>query len=628
MTQAEDYDIVGSYNNQIFSPIDAERSINCYAYLDPLGKKKKSLVYTSGLINGNFVFPNAANGFRAQFVFNNIQYVVIGANVYSITTAGVVSQLNPNNKPLATTVGYVGIDANSFQIIFVDGQNGYIYDTITSIFSEITDSSFPDAPNGNPIDVCYLDGFFVVANGETNTFQLSMFNQGLVWGPDYTSGTGNGFLAASSGSPDLILSSGTTLNYQTGTPIQFNGATLPTGTPAITAGVTYYVKTVVNSTTFTISVTNGGTAITFATTGSSGDIFVTNSGQLQLGEITSHPGTIVACRTLHRRLFLFSQFFTEVWENAGVGSNLPFRRNNALLMEYGCPCIGSIAVDFDIMCFQSQTRGGLGAVMEVSGTQPIPISTSALDAQLSLYAAKQQMADCRAFLIKENNLIFYRMNWTLANHTFVYNITQSDPTSEATKMWHEEEILTYSRHPAQTHAYFNGMNYVGDYASPILYIMDRNTYNNNGQSIRRARITKAFYPPGGNRIRIDRLQIDLLQGNIAEAGIIDLVQDISTEDGLILLTESGLDIETEQDFMVTNPITPILFMSISKDGGQTYGYSTPAPLGFIGQRTFRTVYRKLGTTKRGQSFVIKLEFYDQVPFVCMGASWAMETLPE
>jgi hypothetical protein len=80
--------------------------------------------------------------------------------------------------------------------------------------------------------------------------------------------------------------------------------------------------------------------------------------------------------------------------------------------------------------------------------------------------------------------------------------------------------------------------------------------------------------------------------------------------------------------MVTNPITPILFMSISKDGGQTYGYSTPAPLGFIGQRTFRTVYRKLGTTKRGQSFVIKLEFYDQVPFVCMGASWAMETLPE
>ena len=118
-----------------------------------------------------------------------------------------------------TTSGYVGIDANQFQVIFVDGQNGWIWDTNTSLFEQITDPSFPALP----IDVCYIDGFFIVASGGTNNFQLSMFNQGLVWGPDFTSGTGNSFVATSGGSPNLVLTSGTTLNYQVGTPIEFNG---------------------------------------------------------------------------------------------------------------------------------------------------------------------------------------------------------------------------------------------------------------------------------------------------------------------------------------------------------------------------------------------------------------------
>ena len=49
--------------------------------------------------------------------------------------------------------------------------------------------------------------------------------------------------------------------------------------------------------------------------------------------------------------FYFLSFLHEVWENAGLGVNLPFRRNNTLLMEYGTPAIGSISVSFDTMIF-------------------------------------------------------------------------------------------------------------------------------------------------------------------------------------------------------------------------------------------------------------------------------------
>ncbi len=355
---------------------------------------------------------------------------------------------------------------------------------------------------------------------------------------------------------------------------------------------------------------------------------MTNNGQLQQGSVTSHPGTLVACRTLHRQLFLFSQFFTEVWTNAGLGTNLPFRRNNSLLMEYGTPAIGSIAVGFDKMFFLSQDRDGLGSVMEVVGSQSIPVSNRALDFQLAQYAEVGHVADCRAFLIKENGIIFYRMNFTLANHTFVYNVTLSNAQSEEGKLWHEEEVLNGDRHPAQTHAYFNGKNYVGNYALPILYQVDDKVYTNAGEIIRRMRITKAFVPPGYQRIRVDKLQIDVLQGNIAS--LQPTIEEITldTEDAFILTTESGIDIITEQGTILYNPQNLFIFLSISKDGGQTYGYSVSAPMGGIGQRTFRTLWRKRGTTKRGQAFVAKFEFFDAVPFIILGAAWAIEVLPE
>lgn len=618
MIQSVDYDIVGSYNNQRVSSIDSERSVNLFQYNDPLGKKRKSLINTSGLINTETTFPSATLGFRAQFVFNNFEYDVIGDHVYRRDTTGNVSLLGTLTN---TTAGYVGVDANTFQIIFVDGINGYIWDTMANTFNQITDTNFP----AQPIDVTYLDGYFIVANGNTNTFQLSLFNQGMVWGPSGPTGTGDVFTASTITN---LITVASTANYATGVPITFSTTgSLPT---PLNASDNYYAIRI-SSTTLQVATTYanaiGGIPIVLTSNGT-GTNTISSLGELQLGSMTSQPGTIVACRTLHRRLFLFSQFFTEVWENAGIGTNLPFRRTNSLLIEYGTPAIGSISVGFDKLFFLSQDRDGLGAVMEVLGTEAIPISTRALDFQLAQYAALQQISDCRAFLIKENGLIFYRMNFTLANHTFIYNVTFSVPTNEESKLWHEEEVLNGDRHPAQTHAYFNGINYVGNYKLPTLYQVDSQTYTNDGEAIRRMRIGKPIVPPGYQRTRIDRFQLDLLQGNIAELGNTSLTINLLTENSLDLLTEAGDEILIEQEQTLSTPIHPFVFLSLSKDGGQTYGYSVKSPMGFIGQRSFRTLWRKLGVVPRGQAYVPKVEFFDKVPFVIMGASWVFEVMPE
>lgn len=602
-SECKDYDFVGSYDNQRISTINAERSVNVFEYLDPNGKRQKSLVSTSGLVDSALTFAPEVGGSRGTFVFNNSIYQVFGASLFLIT--GTVGSLTKSLiGSLVTSAGYVGIDANQYQVIFVDGVEGYIWDINATTFAQITDIGFP----ANPIDVCYLDGFFLVAAGGTNNFYLSLVNQGMVW----SGGTATFTAVAAT---DILTLSTSNANFQTGVPVTFT----TTGTlPApLNTTTTYYVimigtpatnpGTIKLATSYQNAI--AGIAIDITTAGAPTNT-IKVSGELQFGSITSHPGTIVACRTLHRRIFLFSQFYCEVWENAGLGTNLPFRRNNSLLMEVGTPAIGSVAVGFDRMFFLAQDRDGLAGVMEVKGTESLLVSNRALDYQLAQYAAGLGVSDARGILIKENGLIFYRLNFTAANHTFVLNVSMS--TSDSPK-WHEEEIINGDRHPAQTHAYFAGVNFYGDYQKALFYIVSDQVTTNNGERIRRMRIGRQITPEGYKRLRIDRWQLDLLQGALSTGAL-----GFSNIHGL--------------DNILTAPYLPnaqpTVYLSVSKDGGQSYGNNLHATMGKTGERTHRTVWRKIGTTPRGQGFVPRVEFFSEIPFIILGAAWNFEILPE
>ncbi len=629
----ESYDIVGSYNNQRVKGIDSERSVNLFEYIDSRGKKDKSLIFTSGLEDSDVTFLNGMGveqpgGFRASYQFGNFHYHVIGNGVFSVNSSGISSLLGT----LATSTGYVGITSNQYQILFVDGVNGWVWDTNAITFVQITDVAFPV----NPIDCCYLDGFGVVISGGTNQFSLSSINQMMIWGGGNTDVPYTGALAT-----DLLTIPTGTANFATGTSFTVAGAgTQPV--PLVAGPPQTYYAVKISPTTIKAALSYSDAIATIPVTidltaDSIAPVTIRSTGQIQVGSVTSHPGTLVACRTLHRRIFFFCQNFTEVWENAGLGTNLPFRRNNALLMEYGCAAIGSAVTNFDKLFFLSRDSGGLGSVMEVIGTEAIPASTRALDFQLSQYDADQNIGvtDAVGLLIKDNGLIFYRLNFTLANHTFVYNVTLSNPMSDETKFWHEEELLNGDRHPAQTQVFFNGDNYYGDYREDVLYLVSPEFVTNDGETIKRMRIGRPICPPTYQRTRIDRFQIDLLQGTVDEQADLDNVFPILTENGLVIFTESGGDdyLMTEDSDQDDSDIAiptenPYCFLSYSKDGGRTFGNRLIGPMGKIGERTFRTVWRKLGTVPRGQAFVPKIEFYGQLPFVIFGAAWSFEIMPE
>jgi hypothetical protein len=123
--------------------------------------------------------------------------------------------------------------------------------------------------------------------------------------------------------------------------------------------------------------------------------------------------------------------------------------------------------------------------------------------------------------------------------------------------------------------------------------------------------------------------VDFVQGQINITNTSNILY-LLTELGLMIDTENGLDLILEQSTLtpVYDYTPPPVYFSYSKDGGVSFGYRQTAHLGAIGDRTHRTVWRKLGVVPRGQGFVPKIEFYSNVSLIMLGAGWSFEQMPE
>ncbi len=470
------FPIVGSFNRQRSDNIDSQRTINLYEFWDPEGKKPSVLLTTGGL--EKVAETIGKTGARNAFVFKDFLYFVVEDTVFRMDSNLIPVVLGT----LTTSMGHVGITANVNQVIFVDGVNGYIWDTTTLMFNQIINPNFPPRPG----DVAYQDGFFIIISLETNEFQVSGLNDGNAW------------------------------------------------------------------------------------------------DALKKAEVESIPDDLVAITSFKRRLFLFGKRSTEVWFDAGRAA-FPFTRDNNVLQEYGVAAASTVVQAFDVLMFLSRNNNGVSSILLVEGTQAIPVSTTAIEFALG-EIEDEEVADATAFLYKENGNIFYQINFTKGNRTFVYNLT--------TKKWHEQLMLDESRHLANAHAYFANKHLMFDYASGNIYRFSEKIFDNNGEGIRRTRITGHFSEPYYNKIQVNRIRVDVRQGRASANGV-------------------------DQN--------PLLYLNISKDGGLTYGPTSSSSTGTLGARTVRTTFKRLGIS---DDWVYKFEFYAKQEFMILGASISYEKLPQ
>lgn len=157
-------------------PLSAQRCVNMYAESEPPDAETPVAVFgIHGLTQFAMCGGGPVRGFR---VLNGLLYVVSGPFLYSVTKAGVATQVGGS----IGGSGIVGIAANLTQICIVNGVSGYIY-SVPAGFQAISNVNFFPANT-----VSYIDGYFVFDRLGTNQWFISGIEDGTSFsGLDFAS---------------------------------------------------------------------------------------------------------------------------------------------------------------------------------------------------------------------------------------------------------------------------------------------------------------------------------------------------------------------------------------------------------------------------------------------------------
>jgi hypothetical protein len=503
---------------------------------------------------------------RGVISFNGLCYAVVSDKLVSIATDGISTAVIGT---LLTSTGRVSMKSNGLssagvggnQICIVDGTAGYIYNVVTGVFSTIASAGFPSTP----FHVEFMDGYFVVTDGSMSSWTSNIYD-GLVW------------------------------NALTKNPVQ---------------AASDNIQTLLN---------------------------------------------------LHQQLFFIKQYTTEVYYNTGTPTSQgsPFSRMSGAVIDFGTIAPWSVARGANSAFFLATERvddgGSFVGVVELSGYSPVIISPPSITYRMSL---STDLSQCFAYTYNDEGHIFYVVTNPVDDWTFVYDIS--------TQMWHERSTSNLAdnnvhRHLGNCYVRFNNMHLVGDVNTGTLYEMSSKFYTDAGLPITSEQMTQRLFDEDQlDDIFIGELQIDIEAGvgnsdvNSPASGVFAFVAggqvtgctvtyggaDYTTApqvlfqdtDGTgagatataeiqsgsvmsITMTSGGAGYTTPPNVILAVPeVIPSAGLSMSKDGGKTWGSEHIRSMGKIGEHRKRMIWRSLG---RAKDRVFKLRISDPVKKIILG----------
>jgi hypothetical protein len=147
--------------------------------------------------------------------------------------------------------------------------------------------------------------------------------------------------------------------------------------------------------------------------------------------------------------------------------------------------------------------------------------------------------------------------------------------------WHERQT-SGGRHRAENHCLVGSLHVVGDYANGNIYELSTSTYTDNGAAITRTR-------------RCPR---------------------ISQESNRISLNDIIVDVETGTIAVGADDPEPTATLSISRDGGSTFGLPRSKGLGTSGDKKKRVRWQRCGEAR---DLVLEFSTSIAAPVTIVGA---------
>ncbi len=642
-----DLNVVGSSVYGIYPKVSAERTYNLWmsqGFMVPYPG------YKIGIPSSNF---NGAKEGRALYasvklnlifaVFDNMLYQIsltydhIGATITN-------SEVSPIGE-LQTSSGVCYIaENNKPQILISDGTALYVYDmskTQTTIEATaatspnhiITLSSYTELDIGDPITFS-VSGGGVLPTGLTAgvTYYVSATN----FSPDVPSFS----LAANPtdaylGTPRVSFSDVGTAPFYVNTLGPFQKPEIDFVPGYITFHDTYFLCAA-SSDAYYAPVANNTWRLSAQ---NNGNLWPDTSQTIGLLETKpDNTQAVVRFPSKGNMILVMGSAVTEFWFDTGA-QLFPYQRTNQGSIDYGCLNPATVAFLDEIVIWLAHNEKSGPIIMYTTGGEPEKITTDGIDYQLSEINNPQ---DAQGFLFRKNGHLFYHLNFYSDNISFVVDINTKKIYNACDQnlnyyamgqvVWYNNQYFSVTKN--------DGNFYIFDTIFTTYQWIDKGE-NVITSEIPRMRICQNIRLPSQDYFIVNDAGFTIESGEtnyqMQDRGPIYLhtVSDdqlvtvahghdrLITVDGDYLVTMDGdLLITAQESTDVDNliamqddivSVTPRVDMSISYDGGATFGQDFPYILPGIGYRKNRLMWWQLGI---GNDVVFQFKFWGIGRWVC------------
>lgn len=341
-------------------------------------------------------------------------------------------------------------------------------------------------------------------------------------------------------------------------------------------------------------------------------------------------------------IFVMGSIVTEAWFDTGA-QLFPYQRNNQFNIDYGCLQPATVAYMDEFVVWLAQNEKSGPVILYSDGGMPKKITTDGIDYLLSTL---QNPEDSQAFLYRQDGHIFYHINFYSDNLSLVHDFTFS-------KFYHAcDQNLNYFI--AAEVAYFNNQYYFISKNTGNLYVFDTSIYtyqdtdslgNVITYEIPRIRTCANIRTPDQNYQIINDIGFTIESGEtnyqqqslgeiilitqagnplITQGGFPELVTQagntLTAQDGTVFIpqqntggTPAVLIAQQMGNTGFSNLSLPHVDLSISTDGGASFGNEWAYYLPAIGHRKNRLMWWQIGIAN---DFVPQFKFWGMGRFIC------------
>ena len=325
-------------------------------------------------------------------------------------------------------------------------------------------------------------------------------------------------------------------------------------------------------------------------------LIFSDSNKFQMSQVldgTTWPGTlvnevevfaenIVSIIANHREPWIFGSLRSQPYQD--TGSLEVFDVIPGTLIEKGCAATFSpCRIDNSVFWIDQDERGALSA-WRSNGYTPVRISNYAVETDFTTNTLANIQA-MTTYAYVEAGHIFWVLYIPNSKWSWCFDVVEG--------MWHKRaswnaQSGTFGPHLSWNHSYSFGMNLLGDWSSPNLYLLSMNNLQDNSTNIHRMRRSPTVLN-----------EMDWIYHS-------QLVVDFDT----------GLGPQPPLTDGNGNPRPPQAVIRFSDNRGKTWSNEHVQGCGFAGQYQARAIWRRLG---RSRYRVYELTLTDPIPWCVVDA---------